>query len=52
MVSDYISVYADHAMDKQMSSADWSYLPQLFQHCRCLCPHFGCRTQWLLAKLW
>jgi len=25
-------------MDKQMSSADWSYLPQLFQHC--LCAHF------------
>jgi len=27
-------------MDKQISSADWSYLPQLVQNCRYLCPHF------------
>jgi len=26
VISDYISVYADHAIDKQISSADWSYL--------------------------
>jgi len=34
---DYISVYADHAIDKQISSADWSYPGQLVQHCRYLC---------------
>ena len=31
ITSDYISVYADHAIDKQISSADSSYLPQLVQ---------------------
>ena len=24
IISDYISVYADHAIDKQISSGDWS----------------------------
>jgi len=40
IVSDYISVYADHAMDKQISSADWLYLLQLVQYCWYLCPYF------------
>jgi len=31
MIPDYISVYADHAIDYHLSSADWSYLPQLVQ---------------------
>jgi len=31
IISDYVSVYADHAMDKQILGADWSYLPQLVQ---------------------
>jgi len=31
IISDYISVYADQVMNKQMSSADWSYLSQLVQ---------------------
>ena len=32
------------AIGKQISSADWSYLPQWAQHCRYLC-------SWFLAKL-
>jgi len=28
IVSDCISAYADHTVDKQISSADWSYLLQ------------------------
>jgi len=36
IISDYISVHTDHAIDKQISSADWSYL----QYCWYLCYSF------------
>ena len=40
VISDYISVYTDHVIDKQISSVDWSYLPQLVQELLISMPSF------------
>ena len=47
-MSNCISVYAEDAVDKQTSCADWSY----FQHCQYLCSYIlaGVRQLCLLAK--
>ena len=52
IVPDYISVYADHAMDKQISSAYWSYLQKWVQHCQNHCAWFLARVIQLWGAHW